>query len=92
MTRRVEKDLHGIPRLMLGEARARLHRLAHSRVEVVDLDVEVEHLVLAVRSLGPHRRPVGRLALEGETRASVGVRINTQSGSRAVTSHSGRRP
>ncbi len=71
MAGRVEHDpdpgLVAVGRLMRGFRTARPDRTSNGRVDVVDLDFEVEHLLLFARFLGPDRRNVLLIALNVQT-------------------------
>jgi len=69
----VEHHAHAFLRLVFGDARAARDRMRDCRMEIVDLDIEVDHLVLRIGALGPRRCSVSRIGLERQTRATFGI-------------------
>jgi hypothetical protein len=73
MPRRVEQHAHAFLRLELRQACTTFECVRDCPVEVIDLDVEVEHLVLSIRLLGPHGFAVTGLGLERQPGSSGGI-------------------
>jgi GrpB-like predicted nucleotidyltransferase (UPF0157 family) len=71
MAGRVEHHPHRRLRLVVGEPRTSLDRLGDGCVQVVDQDLQVEHLVLGPGLLRPDRRAVPLLGLDQQVGAPV---------------------
>jgi hypothetical protein len=70
MASRVKHHAHARLWLVSGEARTTPEGKVDGCVKIVDLDVEVEHLVLTVRLFGPGWCAVTGLGLERQARAA----------------------
>lgn len=71
--RRIEIDPHVLLWLKCGENRSSSEGVRTRLVQVVDMDVEVDHhLLLDAAARRPRRPPVARLGLEGEAGSAFG--------------------
>ncbi len=73
MTGRVEHHAHTVLRLVVGQTCAGCQGVVDCRVEIVDLNVEVQHLVLSGRLLRPGWFAVTGLGLERQSGATLRV-------------------
>lgn len=87
VTRRVEVDANVVLWLEVGQCCPNGDRVRYSLIQVVNVNVQVQHLLLFPGSFRPYRGPIVRLGLERQVCPPSGHLSRTQSGSLRLTSH-----